>query len=547
MAESGIDLGYDLSALLTDDFDIESAIDFDDLLGTPKNQEYYELTSKTMPVSESTPNLKTSTLQTRTQLKLQLMRDQALEQQKRTAERQRQQEVKQSQRPPPIPVKVPLHTLAVDVPPQVLEVQTKLENPTRYHVMQKQKSQVKQYLSESFQGPCHPAFLPDYQRNLAINQTHSAPPGGTTQNIPMQNTINNLGSSQPQTYHHNQVSPNYDLSSMSPALSSGATSASEAEELIDDLLSLESSSLASDGFKTSDSSLANDINIKNEPYLLSETELHAMAKDRQKKDNHNMIERRRRFNINDRIKELGTLLPKNNDPYYEIVRDVRPNKGTILKSSVEYIKCLKNEVHRLKQSEARQKQMENLNRRLQLRVQELERQAKSHGLPVSDFNWQSQSINNNNNSSPYNSYSNNTMDVNLNNNLDSLDHKLEHALEHSLDHLDHNRPPSVTDIMAPIFGDSIQKMPDVISDATLSLSAAMEEGMDDDDLVYSVNGDPMLSSPNALTRDTFLVRNASPVHHRSSDPLLSEERIPTPTPTSHIDDGGDTLDIDMIA
>lgn len=81
------------------------------------------------------------------------------------------------------------------------------------------------------------------------------------------------------------------------------------------------------------------------------------------------VERRRRFNINDRIKELGTLLPKNNDPYYEIVRDVRPNKGTILKSSVEYIKCLKNEVHRLKQTEARQKQMEHMNRRLQLRVQ----------------------------------------------------------------------------------------------------------------------------------------------------------------------------------
>ncbi|KAF7264560.1 hypothetical protein GWI33_023047, partial [Rhynchophorus ferrugineus] len=51
MAESGIDLGYDLLALLTED-DIESAIDFDDLLGTPKNQEYYELTSKTMPTSE---------------------------------------------------------------------------------------------------------------------------------------------------------------------------------------------------------------------------------------------------------------------------------------------------------------------------------------------------------------------------------------------------------------------------------------------------------------------------------------------------------------
>lgn len=52
MAESGIDIGYDLSALLSEDFDIESAIDFDDLLGTPKNKEFYELTSKTMPVLE---------------------------------------------------------------------------------------------------------------------------------------------------------------------------------------------------------------------------------------------------------------------------------------------------------------------------------------------------------------------------------------------------------------------------------------------------------------------------------------------------------------
>lgn len=63
----------------------------------------------------------------------------------------------------------------------------------------------------------------------------------------------------------------------------------QAEDLIDDLLSLESSSLASDGFKASDNSLTgNDINIKNEPFTLSDAELHAMAKDRQKKDNHNM-------------------------------------------------------------------------------------------------------------------------------------------------------------------------------------------------------------------------------------------------------------------
>ena len=77
--------------------------------------------------------------------------------------------------------------------------------------------------------------------------------------------------------------------------------------------------------------------------------------------------------------------------YYEIVRDVRPNKGTILKSSVEYIKLLKNELTRMKQNEVRHKQLEHQNRRLLLRVQELELQAKAHGLPVSDFNWASTS------------------------------------------------------------------------------------------------------------------------------------------------------------
>lgn len=33
----------------------------------------------------------------------------------------------------------------------LLQVRTVLENPTRYHVIQKQKNQVRQYLSESFQ------------------------------------------------------------------------------------------------------------------------------------------------------------------------------------------------------------------------------------------------------------------------------------------------------------------------------------------------------------------------------------------------------------
>lgn len=74
---------------------------------------------------------------------------------------------------------------------------------------------------------------------------------------------------------------------------------------------------------------------------------------------------------------------KTNDPFYEVIRDVRPNKGTILKSSVDYIKCLRDEVNRLKQGEQRRKQIEIHNRKLMLRIQELERLARVHGLPVS--------------------------------------------------------------------------------------------------------------------------------------------------------------------
>lgn len=52
MTESGIDLGFDLSTYnIADDFDLQN-IDFEELLGTPKNQEFYELKSKTMPVTE---------------------------------------------------------------------------------------------------------------------------------------------------------------------------------------------------------------------------------------------------------------------------------------------------------------------------------------------------------------------------------------------------------------------------------------------------------------------------------------------------------------
>ncbi|XP_017159102.1 transcription factor E3-like isoform X3 [Poecilia reticulata] len=98
---------------------------------------------------------------------------------------------------------------------------------------------------------------------------------------------------------------------------------------------------------------------------LTDVETKALMKERQKKDNHNLIERRRRFNINDRIKELGALIPKSSDP------ETRWNKGTILKASVDYIRKLQKEQQRAREMEERQRRLESTNRSLQLRIQTL--------------------------------------------------------------------------------------------------------------------------------------------------------------------------------
>ncbi|ELK30066.1 Transcription factor EB [Myotis davidii] len=101
----------------------------------------------------------------------------------------------------------------------------------------------------------------------------------------------------------------------------------------------------------------------------------ALAKERQK-DNHNLIERRRRFNINDRIKELGMLVPKASD------LDVRWNKGTILKASVDYIRRMQKDLQKSRELENHSRRLEMTNKQLWLRIQELEMQAQVHGLPT---------------------------------------------------------------------------------------------------------------------------------------------------------------------
>nr|XP_057910893.1 melanocyte inducing transcription factor a isoform X1 [Doryrhamphus excisus] len=280
------------------------------------------------------------------------------------------------------------------------QVPSHLENPSKYHIQQNQRQQMRQYLSTTLGG-----------QGKAGTQCPSQPPehgmpagpGSSAPNSPMA---------------HLTLTSNCEKE----------VRVTKMDDVIDDIISLESSynedvlGLMDQGLQINNTlpvsgnlldvygnqglplpglAISNSCppNIKREytapgmkqvlgkpgpcgPYetyqrsdgFPVEAEVRALAKERQKKDNHNLIERRRRFNINDRIKELGTLIPKSNDP------DMRWNKGTILKASVDYIRKLQREQQRTKELECRQRKLEHANRHLLLRIQELEIQARAHGL-----------------------------------------------------------------------------------------------------------------------------------------------------------------------
>ncbi|XP_059186191.1 melanocyte inducing transcription factor a isoform X3 [Centropristis striata] len=261
------------------------------------------------------------------------------------------------------------------------QVQSHLENPTKYHIQQAQRQQVRQYLSTTLGGK-------------AGNQCPSQPPehgmppgpGSSAPNSPMalltlssncekemddviddiislESSYNEdvLGLMDPGLQMNNQLPVSGNLLDVygNQGLPLPVTPAPGMKQVLDksDTCSLYENYQRQEGFPV-------------------EAEVRALAKERQKKDNHNLIERRRRFNINDRIKELGTLIPKSNDP------DMRWNKGTILKASVDYIRRLQREQQRAKELECRQRKLEHANRHLMLRIQELEIQARAHGISV---------------------------------------------------------------------------------------------------------------------------------------------------------------------
>ncbi|XP_007504239.2 transcription factor EC isoform X2 [Monodelphis domestica] len=258
------------------------------------------------------------------------------------------------------------------------KVQTHAENPTRYHIHEAQRQQVKQYMTLDTKLPNQTLALTHPQATGAVRlvQNGHVPPDseiGITENPIIK--LLALGKD------HENVMENVfeDIISMESSFNDKGTGCPEAplmqRTLSGSILDVYN---GDQGISPVNMGLTNASCPRSQPVKREtpETDTRALAKERQKKDNHNLIERRRRYNINYRIKELGTLIPKSNDP------DMRWNKGTILKASVEYIKWLQKEQQRARELEHRQKKLELVNRQLLLRIQELEIQARAHGLPV---------------------------------------------------------------------------------------------------------------------------------------------------------------------
>ncbi|XP_029007213.2 LOW QUALITY PROTEIN: transcription factor EB [Betta splendens] len=332
-------------------------------------------------------------------LRMQLMRDQLQQEEQR--ERQQQQNaalqyMQQRMAGPPAPtpaISTPQHYQSMQVPVEVLKVQTHLENPTDYHIRQSRRQQVKEYLSTTY----------------ATKQTVHAVVGVVPPSLPPNLGPTGGSAPAPQPLHsphmrtEQLMSGNSAPNSPMAMLNIGSSHEKEMDDVIDDIIDMQSNyddiqtyidpavqmpntlplssshldvytgpGMKGPGIAMTSNSCPANITIKRE---LSGAEARALAKERQKKDNHNLIERRRRFNINDRIKELGTMIPKTND------LDVRWNKGTILRASVEYIKRMQKDVQRTREVENNFKRMEMANKQLMLRIQELEMQARLHGLP----------------------------------------------------------------------------------------------------------------------------------------------------------------------
>ncbi|EAX04055.1 transcription factor EB, isoform CRA_a, partial [Homo sapiens] len=354
-------------------------------------KELRQFLSSNMTASSGWEPAPAATMASRIGLRMQLMREQAQQEEQRERmqqqavmhymQQQQQQQQQQLGGPPTPAINTPVHFQSPPpVPGEVLKVQSYLENPTSYHLQQSQHQKVREYLSETYGNkfaahisPAQGSPKPPPAASPGVRAGHvlSSSAGNSAPNSPM--AMLHIGSNPERELDDvidnimrlddvlGYINPEMQMPNTLPLSSSHLNVYSSDPQVTASLVGVTSSSCPA------------DLTQKRE---LTDAESRALAKERQKKDNHNLIERRRRFNINDRIKELGMLIPKAND------LDVRWNKGTILKASVDYIRRMQKDLQKSRELENHSRRLEMTNKQLWLRIQELEMQARVHGLPT---------------------------------------------------------------------------------------------------------------------------------------------------------------------
>ncbi|XP_069033880.1 transcription factor E3a isoform X1 [Embiotoca jacksoni] len=363
--ESGIVADIEVDGLLPSDCDT-----FYQIKSQPISYSSSVAASSSSSSSSSLPLVMSS----RVLMRQDLMRQQALEEEQKEVQQQLLRSTDSSSSPISVSASSSSRPPA-QVPVEVLKVQTHLENPTKYHIQQAQRQQVRQYLSTT----------------KPVNQLPAAPTSHSPQHgsAPVQPMDSSHKHELEETVINDIISLESSLNDEFLTLIDSGLQLANTLPVSGNMLDVYGGSgMATPTVAVSNSCPADLHAVKRElsaakcddvdlDVLVADGEVKALMKDRQKKDNHNLIERRRRFNINDRIKELGAMIPKSSDP------ESRWNKGTILKASVDYIRKLQKEQQRAREMEERQRRLENTNHSLLLRIQELELQARLHGLSSS--------------------------------------------------------------------------------------------------------------------------------------------------------------------
>lgn len=256
-----------------------------------------------------------------------------------------------------------LNKIDVDsLPPSVLQVESALDNPTPYHLEAKQRRQIQQYMTSQLTP-----------HNSILSPSRLSPNSMTSENALSPDDMQNFGSFEIDSIAIDSILNDVDEMTVDVPVA-GSAGSYPYPSTVPSIPHAHSGGVfsyypghspgtpnfqnASVPVHSNATSCPAHLGMPKESFSLEK-----YAKDRQKKDNHNAIERRRRFNINDRIKELGGLLPKH-DP------EMRPNKGTILKSSVDYIQSLQAEqLHSMKEREL-----------MRHRITQLEECLRKHGI-----------------------------------------------------------------------------------------------------------------------------------------------------------------------